>query len=59
MSEDQIKAWKVEIEKYKEVYAGLYPGLKPSDKLIASFCNIRGIPWPLPVVEDDLPDFLR
>ena len=55
---DQIRIWKESIKVYKEIYTGLYPGKRPSDKLIGAFCDIQGIPWPLPDVEEEF-DFLN
>ena len=65
VTEKQLQAWKDRIENYKKTYAGMYPGNKPSEKLIQSFCQIYGIPWPLPSIEQpkDEPeeewDFLK
>lgn len=54
---EQIRSWKEKIAAYKEIYTGLYPGNRASDKLIASFCDLHGIPWPIPDAEDEF-DFL-
>ncbi|WP_154669423.1 hypothetical protein [Ruminiclostridium cellobioparum] len=55
--EQQMQEWKEKIEGYKKIYSGIY-GKQPSEKLIASFCKINKIPWPLPEPEDNL-DFLN
>lgn len=49
---EKIQQWKDAINRYKEKYASMYPGKQASDKLVKSFCNINGIPWPLPLAED-------
>lgn len=59
VTKEQIEKWKVEIEEYKDKYNSLYPGNKPSEKCMKSFCDINNIPWPLPKVESDVEyDFL-
>lgn len=55
----QISIWESQVEAYKKAYESLYPGKKPPEKLIACFCNMNKIPWPLPDPEKDLEfDFL-
>lgn len=57
----QMQKWKDKIEWYKDTILGLY-GKQPSEKLIASFCKINKIPWPLPdiiVIDDPEMDFLN
>ena len=56
--ESQLQEWKDKIDWYKKMYAGLYRGKQPSDKLIASFCRTYAIPWPLPEPDTDW-DFLN
>ena len=45
--QEQIKAWRQEIDWYKDWYHTEY-NQKPSEKLIESFCKLSGIPWPVP-----------
>jgi len=52
---EQIEEWKSRIEGYKNTYSSRYFGSPPSEKLIASFCGIYHIPWPLPIIGSD-PD---
>lgn len=53
----QTQAWKDKIAEYEEIYAGLYPGKRPPEKMIEMFCGLQDIPWPLPDAGDEF-DFL-
>jgi len=52
MEQEQIKAWREAVEKYKETYEMLYNKKQPSEGRIESFCKIYKIPWPLPRLEE-------
>ncbi len=55
--EQQMQEWKEKIDGYKKTYSGMY-GKQPSEKLIASFCKIYKIPWPLSDLSEVDMDFL-
>lgn len=57
-TKEQIQAWKLEIADYKAKYGSYYSGKRPSDKMIGNFCDLYGIPWPLPDAEEEF-DFLE
>jgi len=53
LTQEQLKVWQNKIDSYKSVYSSMYPGIRPTEKCMKSFCELNGIPWPLPLAEPE------